>query len=111
MISGGQVPQIQNDAIYSLPRLYISGLQIYSAAPTGATSIVVSPGAARDMNNVLDMVVGLQNYAGIDLPAAQYLGYQPGLLVSSLVNGANGLDAGSIAASTQYAIITQRQPS
>jgi hypothetical protein len=101
---GPNVAQLQNDAVYSLPRYYISGLKIYSAAPTAATSIVVSPGAARDSNNILDMVVGLQNYAGIDLPAAQFQGYQPGLLVSSLVNGANGLDTGSIAASTQYAI-------
>ena len=104
MISGGQVPQIQNDAVYSLPRLYISGLWLSAAAPTAAASIVVAPGAARDMNNTLDMVVGLQNYAGIDLPPAQFQGYQPGLLVSSLVNGVNGLDTGAIAASTQYAV-------
>ena len=104
MISGGAVPQSQNDAIYSLPHLYISGLQIYSAAPTGATSIVVAPGAARDSNNILDMVVGLQNYAGLDVPPLVFQNYQPGLLVNSLVNGANGLDTGTIAASTQYAV-------
>lgn len=103
MISGGSVPQIQSDAIYSLPRLYISGLWLSAATPTAATSVVVAPGAARDSNNVLDMVVGLQNYAGIDLPASQFQNYQPGLIVNSLVNGANGLDTGSIAASSQYA--------
>lgn len=95
---------VQNDAVYSLPHLYLERLQIYSAAPTGATSIVVAPGAARDINNALDMVVGLANYAGNVLPAPQAVGYQAGLLVSSLVNGANGLDTGSIAASTQYAV-------
>lgn len=104
MISGGLVPQIQNDAIYSLPRLYIQGLWLSAAAPTAATAIIVAQGAARDSNNILDMVVGLQNYAGIDLPAAQFQNYQPGLLVNSLVNGANGLDTGTIAASTQYAV-------
>lgn len=104
MISGGLVPQIQGDAIYSLPRLYIQGLWLSAAAPTGATAIVVAPGAARDSNNMLDMVVGLQNYAGIDLPAQQFQGYQPGLLVNSLINGANGLDTGAIAASAQYAV-------
>ena len=104
MISGANPSGLQNDAIYSLPHLYISGLKVYSAAPTGATSIVISPGAARDINNNLDMVVGVQNYANIDLPAASFNNYQPGLIVSSLVNGANGLDTGSIAASTQYAI-------
>jgi hypothetical protein len=103
MISGGQVPQIQSDAIYSLPRLYISGLWLSAATPLASTAVVVAPGAARDMNNILDIVVGLQNYAGIDVPALQFQGYQPGLLVNSLVNGANGLDTGAIAASTQYA--------
>jgi hypothetical protein len=96
--------QIQNNAVYSLPHLYIQGLQLSAAAPTGATSIIVAPGSARDNNNNLDMVVGVQNYAGIDLPASQIQGYQPGLLVSSTVNGVNGLDTGTIAASTQYAV-------
>ena len=95
-------PQIQNDAIYPLPHLYITGLQLSAATPTAATVVCVSPGAARDSNNILDMVVGLQNYAGIDNPASIDC-YQPGLFVNSAVNGANGLDTGTIAASTQYA--------
>ena len=94
-------PQIQNDAIYALPHLYISGLTI---SPASTTVLAVAPGAARDSNNIIDMVVGLQNYAGIDNPALQYLNYQPGLLINSAVNGVNGLDTGTIAASTQYAI-------
>jgi hypothetical protein len=101
MISGGLVPQVQNDAIYALPHLYISGLSI---APASTTLLSVAPGAARDSNNVLDMVVGLQNYQGIDNPAALYQNYQPGLLINSAVNGVNGLDTGTIAASTQYAV-------
>ena len=95
------IPQIQNEAIYALPHLYITGLQI-SAAST--TVVAVAPGAARDSTNSIDMVVGLQNYFGIDNPAAQFQNYQPGLLINSAVNGANGLDYGTIAASTQYAI-------
>jgi hypothetical protein len=94
----------QNDLVYNLPNLYINGLNIYSAAPTGATSIIIAPGAARDSNNVMDLVVGLANAFGNINPVPQAVGYQPGLAVSSLVNGANGLDTGSIAASTQYAI-------
>lgn len=104
MSSSSFVPQIQNDAIYALPHLYISGLQLSAASPTAATLVAVAPGAARDSNNILDMVVGLQNYAGVDVPALVFQGYQPGLLINSAVNGANGLDTGTIAASTQYAI-------
>lgn len=98
------IPQIQNEAVYALPHLYLTGLQLSSNAPTGATAIIVAPGAARDSTNSIDMVVGLQNYFGIDNPALQNINYQPGLLVNSLVNGVNGLDTGAIAASTQYAV-------
>ena len=94
-------PQIQNDAIYALPRLYTSGLSI---SPASTTLLAVAPGAARDSNNVMDMVVGLQNYFGNTNPAVQAVGYQPGLLINSAVKGVNGIDTGTIAASTQYAI-------
>ena len=97
-------PQIQNEAIYPLPHLYVQGLQLSAATPTAATVVCVAPGAARDSTNSIDMVVGLQNYFGIDNPAQLFNGYQPGLFINSLVNGANGLDTGAIAASTQYAI-------
>jgi len=94
-------PQIQNETIYALPHLYISGLQI---SPASTTLLAVSPGAARDSTNSIDMVVGLQNYFGIDNPAVQFQGYQPGLLINSATTGVNALDTGTIAASTQYAI-------
>lgn len=94
-------PQIQNEAIYALPHLYISGLTI---SPASTTVLAVAPGAARDSTNSIDMVVGLQNYFGIDNPAVQFAGYQPGLLINSAVKGVNGIDTGTIAASTQYAI-------
>lgn len=95
------IPQVQNDAIYALPHLYITGLSI---SPASTTLLAVAPGAARDSNNVMDMVVGLQNYAGIDNPALQVQGYQAGLLINPAVVGANGIDTGTIAASTQYAV-------
>lgn len=98
------IPQIQNETIYALPHLYISGLQLSVATPTAGTIICVAPGAARDSTNSIDMVVGLQNYFGIDNPALQFQGYQPGLFINSAVNGVNGLDTGTIAASTQYAV-------
>ncbi len=96
--------QVQNEAIYALPHLYISGLKLSVATPTAGTVICVAPGAARDSSNSIDMVVGLQNYFGIDVPTELNQGYQRGLFVNSAVNGANGLDTGTIAASTQYAV-------
>lgn len=97
-------PQIQNETIYALPHLYIQGLQLSVATPTAGTVICVAPGAARDSTNSIDMVVGLQNYFGIDNPAVLEVGFQRGLFINSAVNGANGLDTGTIAASTQYAV-------
>ncbi len=93
--------QIQNETIYALPHLYVSGLSI---SPASTTLLAVAPGAARDSTNSIDMVVGLQNYFGIDNPPIQFFGYQAGLLINSALNGVNALDAGTIAASTQYAI-------
>jgi hypothetical protein len=95
---------IQSEMVYALPHLYIQGLQLSVATPTAGTIICVAPGAARDSNNTIDMVVGLENYFGVDNPAVQFQGYQPGLFVNSAVVGANGLDQGTIAASTQYAV-------
>ena len=96
--------QVQNETIYALPHLYIEGLKLSVATPTAGTVIAVAPGAARDSTNSIDMVVGLQNYFGIDNPAELYQGFQRGLFINSAVNGANGLDTGTIAASTQYAV-------
>lgn len=98
------IVQIQSETIYALPHLYVQGLQLSVATPTAGTIICISPGAARDTTNSIDMVVGLQNYFGIDNPPLLFQGYQPGLFVNSGVNGVNGLDTGTIAASTQYAV-------
>ena len=94
-------PQVQNDPIYSLPHLYISGLSI-SVAST--TLLAVAPGQARDANDNIDMPVGFPDLLGNTNPAIQFQGYMPPLFINSAINGANGLDAGTIAASTQYAI-------
>ena len=61
--------QIQNETIYALPHLYITGLAIISCSLC-CHVICVAPGAARDSTNSIDMVVGLQNYFGIDNPAS-----------------------------------------
>jgi hypothetical protein len=94
-------PQIQNDPIYSLPHLYISGLNISIAS---TTVLAIAPGQARDGNDNIDMPVSFPNLQGNTNPAVLFQNYQQPLFVSSAVNGVNGLDSGTIAASTQYAI-------
>lgn len=101
MTSSTFAPTIQNDAIFSLPRLYILGLNIsiYST-----TVLALAPGAARDQTNSMDIMVGEANLFGNVLPAPQFQNYQPPILINSAVNGVNGLDTGTIAASTDYGI-------
>lgn len=95
------LPQIQNDPIYSLPHLYINGLNI-SVAST--TVLAIAPGQARDSNNNIDMPVGFPNLQGNTFPVEQFQGYMPPLTINTAVSGIGGLDTGTIAASTQYAI-------
>lgn len=97
----GNNGQIQNDPIYSLPHLYISGMNI-SVAST--TVLAIAPGAARDSNNNIDMEVGFPNLQGNTLPATLNLNYLPPLFINSAVIGANGLDVGTLAASTNYGV-------
>jgi hypothetical protein len=94
-------PTIQNDPIYGLPHLYISGMNISFAS---TTVIAIAPGQARDANDVIDMPVSFPDASGNINPAVLYQNYQQPLLINSAVNGANGLDIGTIAASKQYAI-------
>ena len=101
MLSGNGVSQIQNDPIYSLPFLYISGLNV-SVAST--TVIALAPGAARDSNNNIDMEVGFPNLQGITTPTKLNLNYMPPLFINSAVTGANGLDQGTLAASSNYGV-------
>jgi hypothetical protein len=91
----------QNLPVYALPHLYIDGLNI-SVAST--TVLAIAPGQARDILNHIDMPVGFQNLDGNVLPAVLFQGYQQPLLLNCATVGANGLDAGALAASTQYAI-------
>lgn len=93
--------QVQNDPIYSLPHLYISGLNI-SVAST--TVLAIAPGQARDSMDMIDMPVSFPNLQGVTNPTVLFQNYQQPLYLNSAVNGANGLDTGSLAASTQYAV-------
>jgi hypothetical protein len=93
--------QIQNDPIYSLPHLYVQGMNI-SVAST--TVIAIAPGQARDSSDNIDMPIGYPNLQGNTYPATLFQNYIPPLFLSSAVNGANGLDQGTIAASSNYLI-------
>lgn len=89
----------QNIPVYLQPHLYISGLNISYAS---TTILAIAPGAARDSNNNIDMLNG---YPYSDVTTnVQFANYTPPILVNSAVNGFNGLDTGTIAASTDYAI-------
>ena len=99
--AGGAVAQVQNDPIYSLPHLYISGMNVSIA---NTTTLAIAPGACRDANNNIDIEVGYANLQGVVTPATQYQGYIPGLLCNGALNGLNGLDTGSLGNSLQYAL-------
>lgn len=94
-------PQIQNDPVYALPHLYIAGMNISFAS---TTVVAIAPGQCRDMNDVIDMPVSWPDINNNINPPILFQNYQQPLYINSAVNGANGLDAGTIAASTQYAI-------
>lgn len=94
-------PQIQNDPIYQLPHLYIAGLNISYAS---TTMIAIAPGQARDMNDAIDIPVSWPDASGNINPPILFQNYQQPILINSAVNGINGLDTGTIAASTNYAI-------
>jgi hypothetical protein len=94
-------PQIQNDPIFQLPHLYIAGLNISYAS---TTVIAIAPGQARDGNDVIDMPVSWPDANNNINPAILFQNYQQPILINSAVNGANGLDTGTIALTTQYAI-------
>ena len=83
---------------------YINGLQM---SYTSTTSITVQPGRARDAVNVNDIVVGFPpSVAASQTGEATSPAYPTGVttLVSISSNGAGGLDTGTVAASTFYAV-------
>lgn len=94
-------PQIQNDPIYQLPHLYIDGLNI-SVAST--TVLAIAPGQARDSTDNIDMPVSFPNLQGVVNPPILFSNYYQPLFINSAVNGANGLDSGSLIASMDYAV-------
>lgn len=79
MMSGS----VQNLPVEQLPFLYISGMNLSVASNT---VMAIAPGQCRDQFDNID----------IPVKSAQY--------INSAVNGLNGLDQGSLAASTNYLV-------
>lgn len=75
------MPNLQID---SRPSLYVSNLKISNNATTPNTKLDIGFGQARDSQNIDDIVL------------------EDGVTIDTAVTGANGLDSGSLAASTWY---------
>jgi len=90
--------QYQNDPIIQLPNLYINGLLVSNNAVLPNSRLDISQGIARDSQNVMDLCVGVDN------PNVQNVTISAPLLVDSAVSGAGGLDTGTIAANSVYAV-------
>lgn len=88
----------QLDPIVNQPALYINGLLLSNDATTPNTKLDVAPGICRDSNDVIDINLG--NYLGLSGIGTA----NSSTVINFGVNGANGLDTGSIAASTFYYI-------
>lgn len=88
----------QLDPIVNQPFLYMNGLVLSNDATTPNTKLDVAAGICRDSNNVIDMNLG--NYLSLSGVGTA----NSATVINFSVNGANGLDSGSIAASTFYYI-------
>jgi|SRR5688572_7156551 len=91
-------PQVQNDPIYSLPFIYVTGLNVSNNATTPNTKIDIAAGQCRDFNDVMDITLGSsnENLQGNTVTAP--------LTINASTNGAGGLDTGTFAASKVYAV-------
>lgn len=81
-----------NTAIWNLGDLYMDGMRLTYAT---ASTFTVSQGAARDSTNLNDIVLALP-------PQNDGTPISTAFTLSTALNGAGGLDTGTIAASTFY---------
>lgn len=98
------------DPVSFQPYLWINGFQVSSDATTPNSIIDIAPGLCRDSTNTFDINLG--NYFGeIPTPVPLNNNVFPAVpapntvtFVSGLINGALGLDTGTLAASSLYYI-------
>lgn len=101
MTASSSNPQIQASPIYSLPHLYVSGMNI---SVSSTTTLAIAPGQARDMNDQIDMPISFPNLQGNVVPPVLDFNYQQPIFINSAVTGANGIDQGTLAASSNYLV-------
>lgn len=87
----------QLDPIVNQPNVYINGFLISNDATTPNTVLDVAAGQCRDQNNIIDIMLG--NFLGLGTGTVN-----ASTSLNAAVNGINGLDTGSLAASTMYAV-------
>lgn len=87
----------QLDPIVNQPFLYMNGLIISNNATTPHTKLDIAAGQCRDSANMIDMNLG--NYLNL---GNTNLTANSATTLNAAVNGINGLDTGSFAASTMY---------
>lgn len=95
---------MSNEQIVNAPSLYINGLKLTNDATTPNSIIDVAAGICRDSTNVYDMNLG--NFGG----ANPNISANTASTASIAVNGVNGLDTGTVAASTFYAVFVIQDP-
>ncbi len=83
----------QNNPIYQLPFLYVNGLNVSVASNT---TLSIASGQCRDSNDVMDITIGSAPFNGATTAAP--------VVLNAAINGVNGLDTGSFAASLVYAV-------
>lgn len=88
----------QLDPIVNQPFLYMNGLLLSNDATTPHTKLDIAAGICRDSNNVIDINLG--NYLGLSGIGTA----NSATVINFAVNGINGLDTGTFAASTGYYI-------
>lgn len=84
----------QSNPIYSLPFLYANSVQVAWASNT---TLSISSGQCRDSTDSIDMPVG-------SAPVSGGYYFTAPVTLNAAINGVNGLDKGSLAASTWYSI-------
>lgn len=85
----------QLDPIVNAASLYVNGLAISNNATTPNTKVDVAAGQCRDSNNMIDMLLG-------DYLSQGYGTANAATTINAAVNGANGLDTGSLANNSFY---------
>jgi hypothetical protein len=87
----------QLDPIVNQPSLYLNGGAVSNDATTPNTILDIAACQVRDSNNIIDMVLGDFLNEGLGTPNSV-------TLLNTAIVGANGIDVGTLGASSMYAV-------